>query len=134
MGPVTDGAVVLRGWVEKLRKLESMGDRVIADVAKEIERELQTTARNERTPDGRAWPEKKTQGRALAHASDKVRVRVARGAVVVSLTGHYARHHLGAVRGKVRRELIPTGKIPDAMTKAIRRVVEREFRAIMGSE
>jgi hypothetical protein len=129
---MVDGSAALRAWVAKLRTLD-VGDVAARDVAKEIQRSIIANAARSRDPNGKKWADTEDGRRAMRNLASNVRVRVVDGAIVLRLEGHYARHHLGAARGKKKREMIPTGSIPDAMTKAIRVVVEREFEKAMKS-
>lgn len=122
-----NGARELKAWVKRLRSLGTITDKAASDVAKEIERAVIEAAQRELAPDGRAWPKTADGRQALRNLRREISVRVIGGAIVLRLEGRYARHHLGAVRGKARRSMLPTGQIPDAMTNAIRTVVEREF-------
>lgn len=107
-----------------------MSETSLDAVAAEAKKQILDDARKQIGPDGLAWAKTKDGRQALRNLERELVVRVVRGAVVVRLSGHYARHHLGAVRGAKRRQMIPTGKFPDQMIEAVRAVVQREFDRI----
>lgn len=127
-----DGGRQLSNWIAKLRRLETVNESAIPRVAEEIKKQLLEAARRQRGPDGQPWARTEDGRKALRNLASELSVKVVRGAVVVRLDGRYARHHLGAVKGAKKRSMIPTGKFPDPMIRAIREVVEAEYAKIMG--
>ncbi len=129
---MADGSVALRKWIARLRELGKLAANSASDVAKAIKTEqLAQIARGE-GPDGRPWKLTQKGERPLANAGRALTVRVVGTVIVLRLMGHHARHHLGAVKGKTRRQILPTGKIPDPVIRAIARVVTGEFHRTMG--
>lgn len=128
------GFAALDAQIRKLRELGEIPARVAPRVAQSAKREIQRNVSAQRGPDGKPWPKGKQGQPVLRGAGKAVRASAVGSVVVLSLDDHHARHHLGAVKGKVKREILPTTKIPRPMTRAIERVVTGEFHAIMGSE
>jgi len=115
-----------------LATLERLGDletAAVPAIAEAIERTLDGTARAGTTPDGQPWaPRKKDGGRTLQHAAEAIRVTYSGDTVFVRLTGPDARHHHGAIRGKVKRQVIPNSKrLPDLMVANIQIEIAKVF-------
>lgn len=86
------------------------------------------------TPDGEKWKLRIADGgRPLKNAAAAVSVTASRGVLLVSIDGHHAKHHLGAVKGKTRRRILPSSKTKDPYGDAIRGALTIRFRVIMGS-
>lgn len=128
---MSSGNAALRQMLGKLQELERFPERVAPKVAKVVERELRVQLRRGDGPDGKQWRQTKDGRRPLRNAGDAVRVRVEGDVVVVQIDGHHARHHLGAVRGAVRRPIIPTRRIPNVVTRSIKKVLDAEFSDLM---
>ena len=129
---MADGRAVLRAHIQRLRELEDLPTTVGPTVARAMKRELARQVARGVGPDGKPWPKTNDGEQPLQGAAKAASIRYLDGVVVVRLDGHHARHHLGAVRGKVRRPIIPTDRIPDPFTRAIQVVVTGEFRRVMG--
>lgn len=130
---MADGRALLRAQIARLRKLEGLTKDVAPKVARAVERELRAQIAAGKGPDGKPWKPRQDGGQPLRNAASALSVRAVGDVIVVRLDGVEARHHLGAVRGGVRRQIIPTGSMPDAVSRAIEQVVTREFRAVMGA-
>ena len=128
-----DGSIALNAQIAKLRRLgPALTKGGAPAVALAVRGELAAQIAAGTGPDGRAWKPTKAGTPPLRNAAAALTVRAVGTVVVATLSGVEARHHLGAVKGKVKREILPTGKIPDPVTRAITRVVTAEFEAIMG--
>jgi hypothetical protein len=129
---VADGRQVLARKIAQLRELGGMVERAAPAVATVLEQELLAQVARQEGPDGTKWKPTEAGTPALQGTAKSLTVRAVGTVVVARLTGRHARHHLGAVRGKVKRPILPSGKIPAPATKAIERVVTAEFRRTMG--
>jgi hypothetical protein len=129
---MSNGAAQLDGQIARLRELAklvpsaapavavAMSDVIVANIARGV------------GPDGAPWERTEEGKQPLRGAAKALEVRAVGTVVVATLTGPEARHHLGAVRGGVRREILPTGgTIPGPMVDRIERAVTDRFRAIM---
>lgn len=128
------GFAALDAQIKKLRQLKTIPEVSAPAVAVAAKQEIKRQVRRQQGPDGKPWPKGKNGQPVLQRAGNAVRATAIKSAVVLTLDDQYARHHLGAVKGKVKREIIPTTKIPRPMTRAIERVVTGEFFAIMEPE
>lgn len=128
------GFAALDAQIQRLRKLKTLPEISAPAVAVAAKQEIKRQVRRQQGPDGKPWQKGKSGEPVLKGAGNAVRSTAIKSAVVLTLDDHHARHHLGAVKGKVKREIIPTTKIPGTMTRAIERVVTGEFFAIMETE
>lgn len=131
---MAEGAAVLDSWIARLRELPKFADRAAGEVAPVLEQELLANVANGVGPDGQAWPLTQDGRVALQGARRGLTVRAVGSVVVARLEGIYARHHRGAVRGGVRRPILPSGKTPATIVRAVREVVTREFQRTMRGE
>lgn len=119
-------------WIARLRELEELPSRSAPKVAVALDRELHANVAREVGPDGKPWPPTEAGTPALKNLDSHLRVKAVGSVVIAELEGHYARHHLGAVRGRKKRPILPSGELTAPMARAVKSVVTGEFRAIMG--
>jgi hypothetical protein len=133
---MADGSVAVAEMIRRLRECGSMVDRMAPAVAVAAKREVIATASAQERPDGKAWAPGKDGQPVLRGVAGALQATAVGTRVVLRLDGHYARHHVGAVRGgkkgSLRRQILPTGTMPAPMTRAIERVAEDEFKKTMG--
>jgi hypothetical protein len=130
---VANSHAALDAHIRKLRALGQLSARAAPKVATALEHELLANVERGVGPDGKPWPPTEDGHLPLQGAGDSLSVRAVGTVVVARLTGIHAMHHRGAVRGGVRRPILPSGKIPEPVAKAIDRVVDEEFKRIMGA-
>lgn len=121
----------LRGMIARLRQLRQLPEQAAPKVAVALEGEIKKTIAKGTAPDGTPWPATKDGRQPLTSAGKALTVTAQGSVVVARLDGHIARHHLGAVRGKVKRQILPSAKLPAQVSKAITTVVTGEFRRTM---
>lgn len=131
---MADGSARLQEQIDRLRQLPTMVNRAAPKVATEFERELERNIAAGVGPDGRPWPKTKEGKLPLRNAAAALSVKAIGSVVLAKLTGIEVKHHLGAVKGGIRRPILPTGRIPDPITKAIATVIRDEFKATMGGQ
>jgi len=130
---MASGAVVLQRQIDALRSLSKITTVVAPSVAFAAKREIVAQIARGQGPDGKPWKLTKAGTVPLRGAAEGVTVSAVGSVIVIRVDGHHARHHLGAVKGKIKREIIPNRRIPGPLSRAIRRVVVREFRSTMGA-
>lgn len=123
----------INAQIARLRALSELPDRVVPKVAAAVREELEAQIGRGETPDGEPWKLTAEGKRPLRNAAAALSVGASGRTVVARLEGHHARHDLGAVRGKVRRQILPREGIPDGIARAIDRVVTAEFARTMGA-
>lgn len=129
---MADGLPELDRWIERLREMGSLAERSAPAVARAVEADILEHVSRGVGPDGAPWPPTADGHLPLQGVAKDLRVRAVGTTVVATLEGVHARHHLGAVRGGKKRPILPTRRMPDSMTRAVRRVVEDEFRRELG--
>ena len=129
-----DGTAKLNEQIVRLRSLPGLIPRIAPAVARVVERKLNENISKGIGPDGAPWPLRKADGGlALQSAGKALSVNAVGNVIVCRLTGIFAKHNYGAVRGKVKRRIIPKTRVPGPMADAIREVLAGEFRATMKS-
>lgn len=131
---LADAGAQLQAQIARLKSLTSLGKDAAPVVAAAVKKDTAKQVASATGPDGRAWKLTKDGRVPLRNAAAHVQVTAVGNVVLMRLEGHHARHHLGAVRGKVKREIIPTERMPDPMTKTIERVITGEFERVMGGK
>jgi len=127
------GFAELDRMIECLRTLgPALTTEAAPAVAKAVERELDAQISRAVGPDGRPWKATQDGRTPLRNAAKALSVRAIGDVVVATLEGAEARHHLGAVKGGVKRQILPTGKIPDPVTRAIKTVLTTAFQRKTG--
>jgi hypothetical protein len=111
--------------VARLRAIPRVVEEALPEVARECEKIIAGNIAAQRGPDGVPWPRPadRTQSIVLSHAMKSITVRAIGRVLLARVGGIEARHHLGIIRGKVIRRMIPSKTIPGPFIEAIRRVV-----------
>lgn len=125
------GEQALSKQIARLNSLGNLAARSVPFVAIAVKGEIAKQIKRGEGPDGRPWRLTEAGETPLKNADQAVQITVSGTVVLLRLDGHHARHHLGAVKGKKQRKILPTGNIPQPMTRAIKRVVTGEFFVIM---
>lgn len=118
----------LDGVIARLRRLPKIVEEVAPELAKELHAVTAENVAAQRGPDGKAWEPGQENNEVLSGAMKNVDTRAVGNVIVQTLRGPEAKHHLGIARGRVKREIIPTKKIPDAFVKAAKRLLERKIK------
>ena len=127
----TEALDLLDAQIARLRKLKDTPQEIATAVAKELEAQLLGNIAAGRGPDGVAWQPTADGHRPLQGAGKALRVVAIGTSVIASLVGYHARHHLGAVKGKIRRRILPTRRLLGPLGAAIRAVIEKRMRAAL---
>lgn len=123
----------LSAAIAKLRELETLPGRVAPRIAKRVHEVLSKQIAEAKFPSGSAWPDTQDGRKALRNAAAALTVRAMGNVIVARLSGPEARHSVGAVRGNVQRQILPTAagqlrsigeavklELADAMKEAIK--------------
>lgn len=114
-----EGFVKLDMIIERLRRLDVARD-IAPDVAKALDAELRAQIAAGQAPDGTPWQKTKSGKVPLTGAGKNLTVTADGTRIVAQLTGPEARHHLGAVKGGIRRQILPSRGLGQPVIKAIR--------------
>jgi hypothetical protein len=127
---VANGHAVLDDWIRRLRAMpEALKQGALPEVAQALDEDIHEQAGAGRAPDGSTWQPKQDGGQPLVGVENDVDVSVVGSVVLVKLTGKFVRHHRGMARGGIRRQVIPTRKVPDAVVRAISKALAKSFQA-----
>lgn len=124
------GFAALDAHIARLRGLD-LARRAAPDAARAVQDELRRQIAAGVDPDGKPWPRTQDGRKPLATAEKALAVGAVGTTIVLRLRGHVARHHRGIARGGIERQILPRRGIPQAMDRAIRRVLADHFREAM---
>lgn len=128
---MADGMAKLDAQIRKLRELGTLVKDSAPEVAKAVDGELRAQIARGVGPDGAPLEPTKDGRQPLKNAGKALRVRAIGTVVLSTLSGPAALHNSGRARGGVRRQILPSGKIPEPVTKAITKIVTDRFRKTM---
>lgn len=117
----------LEDMIASLRGLGKAAREALPEIARECKAVIAENIAAQRGPDDEPWPKAKDGQPVLEGAASAVSAQAVDGAVLLTLNGPEARHHLGVARGRVQRKILPTKGIPAPMAEAIRRVLVRRL-------
>lgn len=122
----------MKTFAERLRRLKNFGRLSAPKVAQTVRKTIEETASKGQTPDGEPWKPTKAGTPPLRNAVSKLDVGVLRDMIVVQLTGHYARHSKGWVKGGIARKIIPNAPdMPRVLSQAIEKEITRQLSEIV---
>lgn len=116
--------------INRLRALPRIVEEVAPELARELHEVIASNIARQQGPDGTPWPPGKEHDDVLVNAAKNLDVRAVRNVIVATLRGPEARHHLGIARGRVRRPILPTKKIPEAFIEAAERSIKRKIAGL----
>jgi hypothetical protein len=119
--------------IRRLRAVAGLAEDAAPHVAAALKEELDAQIARGQGPDGKPWLKRDDGGRPLRNAAEATTVKAVGTAIVARVTGHHAYHHRGQTRGNVVRQILPTGKLTDPFTRAIKRVLDERYAALMGA-
>ncbi len=129
-----NGLEILSDRIARLRVLVTLPEGAAPLVASAIGKELDRQIAAGTDPDGTPWePRQADGGKPLRGTAGHIAVGVVGSTVIARLRSkHHVLHQFGCSKGRVRRQILPSGAIPDRMAKAIRTALERKFGEIVG--
>lgn len=130
---MASGAEALRNHVRRLRELGTLAADAAPDLADAVEGEVRAQIARGEAPDGTRWQLTQDGRRPLQSAGESLTVRALGSVVILRVVGHHARHHLGAVKGGVKRQILPTARIPAPMVRALTTTLTMRFREVTSS-
>jgi|GEM_PF-1874951 len=121
----------MQGWIDKVNTLGALPSEIAKDVAPVLDAEIRKNISAGVDPEGKPWQLTKDGKKPLTNAGAALTVRAISSVVQAKLEGHVALHHLGAARGNVRRQILPSSRLPQPMTEAVKAVSIKRFNAHM---
>ena len=126
------GSASLQTHIAKLRGLSNLVKDSTPEIVDAVKGVVAAQVARGETPDGRKWKLRILDGaRALQKAAEEVDVSAVKNVILLTIRDHYARHNRGAVKGKTRRRILPSTKLPNPYVKAIRALLVRNFKGAM---
>jgi hypothetical protein len=120
----------LERMIAKVRALGTIAEDTAPKVAIALVEVLSENIAAARGPGGRAWQLKQDGGAPLRNAARALSAAAEGTVALVRLTGPEVLHHLGAAKGRIRRQILPGRKLDAPAVEAIRRVVDKRFAEI----
>jgi hypothetical protein len=119
---------------EAIAAIRAAGDpeAYAPDVAEALREELAAQIAAGKGPDGQPWKPTEKGERPLQHAASALRVVAVGARVIASIGGRYYYHSIGKTRGNIARPILPTRKLSDAATRAVKAAAAKRFRELMG--
>lgn len=118
--------------IRRLRSVSGLAQDAAPHVAAALKEEIDAQIARGEGPDGKPWKPTADGKRPLQNAAAATTVVAVGSVVVARVTGHDAFHHRGQTRGNVVRQILPSGKLTQPFTRAIKRVLDERYAAIMG--
>ena len=119
----------LNQMIARLQGIPDLVQSVLPECAAECHAVIAENVAAQVGPDGEAWAPGNDGKPVLQNAAAAVTALAIGNVILLRVSGPEAKHHLGIAKGKVQRRIIPTRKAPQAMTKAIERVIMRRLAA-----
>lgn len=117
----------LQSIIDSLGKMETLVADSMPALSAAVRAEVERTITAGTTAYGEQWQATKKGERPLRKAAAAVTVTPVNKTIYITLSGPEARHHLGRVKGKIKRGIIPERGLPSAMANSMRAVLERAF-------
>lgn len=131
MGSNAAAFAALDAQIRRLRSVEGLAKDAAPHVAAALKEELDAQIARGQGPDGTPWPLTADGKKPLQNAAAATTVVAVGSAIVARVTGHDAFHHRGQTRGNVVRQILPNGKLTQPFTRAIKRVLDERYAALM---
>lgn len=113
--------------IKRLNSLQDLPTRAAPKIAAELKRQLESNIKAGVGPDGQAWQLRQDGQKALQEATKALFVSSTGSVIVAKLTGPEALHHKGAVKGKIRRQILPSKELPAPLVVAIKSILRSEL-------
>ncbi len=128
---MANGRAMLQEWIARLEHLpQELVAATVPEAARALHTDITAHVAAAESPDGAAWQPKQDGGAPLVGADQDVSVDVVGTVVLVKLKGKFVRHHKGTARGGIRRQVIPTRNVPDAVARAIGKAMTKHFQRL----
>jgi hypothetical protein len=128
---------ILDDRIARLRVVANLPDDAMPDVAAAIAKDVDRQIAAGETPDGKPWEPRQDGGAPLRNIGKHISVGIVGRTVIVRIRSkHVVLHHFGFNRGRgtpkeKQRQILPIGKIPASMARAIREAIGERFGGIM---
>jgi hypothetical protein len=124
----------LDAMIQKIKAVGLIPKEVAPQVADALRAEITKNIAAGVDPGGKPWKLTEKGEKPLKNAAASLDVKAVGTVVLAKLTGPVALHHLGAARGHIRRQVLPSSRLPQPMTQAIKAVLTKAFKAKTGAK
>jgi len=131
---VSSGALEMADMIRTLQELSGFGLKSASKATREVEVVTRRQVARGLGPDGKPWKPTQAGTPPLKNAGAALTIKLKGKCIIWTLTGVEARHHLGAVRGKVKRPIIPIDVLPGPVVEAITKSYNSEFARITSAK
>lgn len=132
MADVAEAIGSLDERIRRLQRLSKLNTVVAADVLGVMQQTLERGFQRGVGSDGQPWQRTKDGRVPLRNAPSEIQYTTVNDVVIVALDwGRHARHHVGAVKGKIKRPILPMRKAmtgDDALSKAVLGTIDVAMR------
>jgi hypothetical protein len=125
---VSAAAEALDAMIASCRKMETLVADSMPALTAAVRAETERTIAAGTSAYGEQWQPTQQGERPLKHAAKAVTVLSVNRTIFITIVGPEARHHLGRVKGKRKRGIIPERGLPSTMANALRAELERAFQ------
>ena len=133
---MADNSAANEALTQQITLMRALPEKLRAAAVPEVARILDTTIRANISagtdPDGVPWQKTAAGATPLRNAGKALTTKVLGTVVLARITGPEALHHLGQAAGKIRRQILPTKRIPTTMTEAIKKAISVVYLKIAG--
>jgi hypothetical protein len=132
MGPAVSNATAFANMqkaIDTMAKIGRLPQDVAAAAAPLLEKQLLANIAAQRGPDGKAWQPSANGAPVLLNAGKSLKVGSTGPTLWARLYGVEARHHLGAVKGGVRRRILPRRDSMKGVSKILQQVARQKWEA-----
>ena len=118
--------------IRMLKDLGNLPSEVAPHVAAAVREQLEEQIASAQFPSGSPWPDTLEGKKALRNAASALDVKAIGTVIVARLSGVEARHSVGAVRGHVQRQILPSSSRQlEAIGNAVSEVLLNATRSLL---
>ncbi len=117
----------LQGAIDGLAALGALPSDVAAAAVEPLRKLLTANIEEGVAPNGKPWPLTADGKKALRNAAKALTVKSSGATIIATLTGVEARHNFGNVKGKVKRQILPTRNSIGGVAKILQQISAAKF-------
>ena len=124
--------VKLQGAIDAFAALGRLPDELAAAAVVPLRQLLTANIAAQRAPSGVAWQPGAQGQPVLTGAAKALTVTSAGPTLTATLTGPEARHNSGAVKGKVKRQILPSRNSLGGVAKILQKIAAKKVAELQG--
>lgn len=119
----------LQAAIDTMAAIGRLPEDVAAAAVAPLRKELLANIAAQKGPDGKAWAPSVSGAPVLVNAGKSLTVGSTGPTLWARLDGVEARHHLGAVKGGIRRRILPRRDSMKGVAKIMHRIAKQKWEA-----